>query len=74
MSKYIIILSILFMSCGNDNTRKQMEYKKRGKLIEGTMYTTKSGAVIEVIDSLEGHKIILWHRGYGSDMEIIKIK
>ena len=80
MKKYIycasVFAGILLMSCGSEsetNRQNVWEYRNDAQQLSSKMYNTKGGGNIEVIDNLEGYKIILWHNSYGSDMEIIKI-
>lgn len=72
-----IFAGILLMSC--EKSKKEtdwdniQDFRDNAQQLSSKMYNTKGGGNIEVIDNLEGYKIILWHNYRGSDMEIIKI-
>jgi len=62
---------LLLTGCMGDEAVDRLEMRDSAMPISSIMYKTTSGELIEVVENLDGYKIVLWHNSYGSDMEVL---
>jgi len=77
MKNVIVILGVLMLtSCLSEETKQVIEEREQARdnaiEVESVIYKTSSlNSEVEVF-YLDGHKVLLWNNGYGSDMELIE--
>ena len=73
---WCVFLVIALTSCSErfQNSDQRLEKRNNAEVINAKIYKTEIHADIIETFEMDGYKVILWHNGYGSDMEVIPIE
>ncbi len=73
---WCVFLVLALTSCSEINQASEQRLEKRNNAeeINAKIYKTMYDSEIIETFEMDGYKVILWHNGYGSDMEVIPIE
>ncbi len=73
---WCVFLVLALTSCSEINQASEQRLEKRNNAeeINAKIYKTMYDSEIIETFEMDGYKVILWHNGYGSDMEVIPKK
>lgn len=74
---WCVFLMLALTSCSKEHrqeSEQRLEKRNNAEKINAKIYKTMYDSDIIETFEMDGYKLILWHNGYGSDMEVIPIE